>query len=360
MLNADSSRSKWSMIILTMAMVAAFSVPTHGQDAPAVHVGNTQINGIPDDWTHHHVVFSDPGTEQDAIRNGTHEQWLKTVNEPRYVIQQLKRKHNVQGPAVQDVEMRSRIAMQEDLVRRQPEITITGRNKPGLLSLKNDWAVAMGTGTHGTAGVYPAKYGFDTGTDSCNDYVVFPTAVTGSATVPNMVAYYKLYTSGTLSCNSGSPSQYWAVSLTNGTTYGTVTTSPVLSLDGQQVAFMESIGGSAYLVVVLMPAITSASATITSVTTTSCLANTTVNSAAQSTAPVVWCAKVLGGADDSISSPYYDYGSNTLYVGDHNSILHIFTNVFATAGNTSAPGEASHVNMVEVCSPARYTTRTPG
>lgn len=40
--------------------------------------------GIFDDWTHHHVIFSTPGTEEDAIRNGKHEQRLRIVSDPRY------------------------------------------------------------------------------------------------------------------------------------------------------------------------------------------------------------------------------------------------------------------------------------
>ena len=31
--------------------------------------------GLVDDWTTHHVIFSNPGTEEDAIRNGTYEAW---------------------------------------------------------------------------------------------------------------------------------------------------------------------------------------------------------------------------------------------------------------------------------------------
>jgi hypothetical protein len=49
------------------------------------------ITGIPDDWTHHHIVFSNPGTEAEAIKNGTHDRWLRIVNDPRYQLQQLQR-----------------------------------------------------------------------------------------------------------------------------------------------------------------------------------------------------------------------------------------------------------------------------
>jgi len=59
--------------------------------------------GIASDWSMHHVIFSNPGTEQEAVANGTYERWLKVVNDPRYIFQQLKRGEPVQGPAAEAV-----------------------------------------------------------------------------------------------------------------------------------------------------------------------------------------------------------------------------------------------------------------
>ncbi len=98
MMSANRIFVRLSTAAFVLAMIAVFGVRLRAQDVPAVHVGDTTITGIPDDWTHHHVFFTDPGTEQDAVMNGVHEQWLKTVNDPRYVIQQLKRGLPVQGP----------------------------------------------------------------------------------------------------------------------------------------------------------------------------------------------------------------------------------------------------------------------
>ncbi len=112
MMSANRFFVRLSTAAFLLAMMSVFGVRLRAQDVPAVHVGDTTITGIPDDWTHHHVFFSDPGTEQDAVKNGTHEEWLKTVNDPRYVIQQLKRGLPAQGPAAQDVEMRQRINAQ--------------------------------------------------------------------------------------------------------------------------------------------------------------------------------------------------------------------------------------------------------
>ena len=48
-------------------------------------------SGVPEDWSHHHAVFSSPGSYDDAVRKGTVDKWTKIVNEPRYQIQQLRR-----------------------------------------------------------------------------------------------------------------------------------------------------------------------------------------------------------------------------------------------------------------------------
>ncbi|MGD0117475.1 MAG: hypothetical protein ABSD30_05395 [Candidatus Binatus sp.] len=55
------------------------------------------------------------------------------------------------------------------------------------------------------------------------------------------------------------------------------------------------------------------------------------------TAPCMFSIPFSGGANDTNSSPYYDYspGSDTLYVGDNNGRLHKFNPVFA-----GAPAEA--------------------
>jgi hypothetical protein len=103
MSNANHCSTTVLKVALTLAAAAACSIPMRGQEAPAITVGNAQITGLPDDWTHHHVVFADPGTEGDALHEGNYERWFKVVNEPRYVVQQLKRQSSAQGPSSGDV-----------------------------------------------------------------------------------------------------------------------------------------------------------------------------------------------------------------------------------------------------------------
>ena len=102
MSNANHCSTTVLKVALMLAAAAAFSIPMWGQEAPAITVGNVQITGLPDDWTHHHVVFSDPGSADDAIQNGTYERWFSIVNDPRYVMQQIKRGLPAQGSAAVD------------------------------------------------------------------------------------------------------------------------------------------------------------------------------------------------------------------------------------------------------------------
>jgi len=75
-----------SVAFLAVAFVMALglTVVSTGQEIPA------QSAALIDDWTHHHLVFSNPGTFADALKNGTLARWYKITNDPRYQIQQLK------------------------------------------------------------------------------------------------------------------------------------------------------------------------------------------------------------------------------------------------------------------------------
>jgi hypothetical protein len=91
MTNANRSSFKLSVIALTLGMPLVCGVCTWGQEAAPDSKGKAQVTGLPDDWTYRHLIFSNPGTEKEAIRNGTHERWLRIVNDPRFIVQQLKR-----------------------------------------------------------------------------------------------------------------------------------------------------------------------------------------------------------------------------------------------------------------------------
>ena len=249
MSNAKSSWSKWPMISLTLAALAAFGTSMSAQSAQPIQVGNAQITGLPDDWTHHHVVFSDPGTERDAILNGKHDEWQRIVNDPRYVMQQLKRHAPAEGPSADAVAWmnslaRARansVAQETDPPDKRSPILPWGKRIGGP-KIHSDWSMDLGgTATTG-ADHYPAKYSFSTtsagacASSSTPDFVVYNTGQTGSNTgtkEANIIAYDNIYSG----CSGTVPTVYW--SYYTGT--GTAATSTVLSGDGTKVAFLETM-----------------------------------------------------------------------------------------------------------------------
>lgn len=157
---------------------------------------------------------------------------------------------------------------------------------------------------------YPAKYGVSLTGASCSDFVIYPTGQAGSTGVASVIAYYNLYTTG---CTGAVPSAYWAYN-----TGGTVTTSPVLSLDGSQVAFMQVSGTTASLVLLKWAA--GPPVTLTSQSSGSAYRSCT--------APCMYTLAFANGKNDTFSAPFYDYGHDVLYVGDDSGNLHQFTGVF--------------------------------
>lgn len=422
--------STWFLTSLILAALAALSLPALAQEA-AVHVGAVQIIGLPNDWTHHHVVFSDPGSSDDAIKNGTYNKWFSVVNDPRYVMQQLKRGLPVRGPAAVDAGYRAVLAskaasaLRDDLslspprLIKDPESPID-RVEPMVKRektppIKQDWSMLLtnaGTKPGVGAGMYPAKFSFDpTPSSPANcasaaspDYVVYNTGVpgvTGSSTAAGqatVVAFYNLY-SACSSDTSGPkivPAVYWAFN-----TGGTVSTSVVLSSDGTQMAFIQtpSSGNTNPQLVVLKPGTTlqtgrtltgtiatsgtevtltgtsqtftaadvgaqiststgniPASDTIATILSTTTATLTTAPTSAKTGATITITADALSpfplssstctaapcmtavsfngtasSRTDTISSPFYDYSGDNLYVGDAQGYLHKFHPVFDAA-----------------------------
>jgi hypothetical protein len=152
--------------------------------------------------------------------------------------------------------------------------------------------------------------------------------VNGAAGVPTIVALDNLYTG----CTGTVPSTYWAY---NTGASGAVVTSPALSGDGKQVAFVQSATGSGATLVLLKWA--ASSGTVLAPVTLTAVTNANYRAC---TAPCMTTIAFSGGTThvDTNSSPFYDFahGSDTLYVGDDVGSLHKFTGVFS-----GSPAEAT-------------------
>jgi hypothetical protein len=265
-------------------------------------------SGFPEDWTHHHVVFSEPGTLHEASGRGSFDSWYKTVTNQRFTFQQHKRGEHPRSDKDKDRKDRGDKGLQ---------------TPPPL---DRDWSTTLG-GAGVAPGVYPAKWQFSVANaPSCSDYVVFPVnkaGVSGLGGQPNIVGYQDLYVNagGSGFCPGTAPTVLFSYFVGA----GTVQTSPVLGLSVGQVAYVESIPGGSKFHVLKGAGTGTSNGTIVAP-----VAPGTGNTATDI------AVTMNGGVSVTRSSPFYDYAYDVAYVGDDNGKLHKFTPVF-----NGAPAEVT-------------------
>ncbi len=343
-------------IPVALVMSLLFVPLLWGQDHPA------QKTGFPDDWSHHHVVFSDPGTSEQAAHSGALDRWQRITTDPRYVLQRAKRDAAAKGKLNFDqmlppADDERPVVEEEQQDRFAPPVTGANGFRRGLTpaarsahfvdapalrrpihwwgrppqSLHEDWSENMGSGATVGLGMYPAKYSFALSSANCGsatqpDFVVYNTSLAGSSTQASIIAYDNLYTG----CSGTVPAAYWAYN-----TGGTVVTSVALSLDGSQVAFAQTNStGAATLVLLKWKASTTESAGAPATPTAA-----TASGYRTCTAPCSLTLTFSGtSANDSASSVFCDYATDTIYVGDDAGQLHKFSGVFqGTPGEIASP-----------------------
>lgn len=170
-------------------------------------------------------------------------------------------------------------------------------------------------------------------TDGLSNFVWNHTTLQGGVGQASIVAYKNLYSS----CGGTVPTAFWSY-FTN----GIVQTSPALSLDGKQLAFVQSSAGGVASLVLLKWA--SAAVTAGSPVT---LTTQTASAYSACTAPCMLTLQFNGAHNDTNSSPFYDYTNDILYVGDDNGVLHKFTPIFnggTPAEITTSPWPVSLTN----------------
>jgi hypothetical protein len=295
--------------------------------------------GVPEDWSHHHVVFSNPGSFDDAMRNREVDKWSGVVHDPRYQIQQLRR----------------------GLWRRPDEGAF---QRPDPL-LRTDWSMDLGAGATAGAGQYPAKYTFSTTTASCSDWVAYNTSVAGvSGGQANIAAFSNLYDT---TCAAPNPSVAWAYF----TGTGKAATSSILSADGTKIAFIENPASGAAILRILAwhagqgtPTAASTPEKEYTNTTAGDVSNTAWNATNCPAADSCLISVAFQDGDqDTSSAPFYNYSNDTLYVGDSTGKLHQFTGVFrGTPGevvSATAPVWPVTVSANKLTSPV-YDSGTSG
>lgn len=274
---------------------------------------------LPTDWSHRHLIFTRPGSAEVERR---------VSEDPRYWQQMYRREQSLAVTREVPEFERDRFGFP---TRRRIHHANTKQ------AMHRDWSEDLGSGGLHIAGNYPAKFSFSTTTANCAsattpDFVVYSTGLPGiTTTQADIVAFDNLYSG----CTAPVPTVYWAFN-----TEGAVYTSPVISRDGTQIAFVQTNGGPASALVLLKWA--AGSGTLS--TPTHLNPNTTSNAAYRAcTAP---CDTTLNLTNtDSTSSVFYDYSNDIAWVGDSGGLLHKFTGVFS-----GTPAEAGSPWPVTVSS----------
>src|SRR5277367_4757014 len=233
-------RTSLTVVVGTL-MLGMLALPARGQERAAPDMTNlvngyeraahSSFVGIPTDWSTSHVVFSAPEPGSDAED--------QAQQDPRYWMQQIRRAQLQADDSQAEVSTdwsSASSAVPDKKKNKKPKKS----KKTKKLAIKKDWSVSLGgTGAKVGAGFFPAKYTYGTTAASCTDYVAFNTSLAGSATQASVISFTNIYSG----CGGTVPTTAWAFN-----TGGTVSTSITPSFDGTQVAFVESVGTTATLV----------------------------------------------------------------------------------------------------------------
>lgn len=143
---------------------------------------------------------------------------------------------------------------------------------------------------------------------------------TNAAGQPTIVAFNQIYRSCVATPAQRLPSTFWSYN----TGVGAVADlSPVISLNGSQVAFVQRTSNQASLV--LLKWSSSSPGTVGNPTVPT---SVTAANYRTCTAPCMTVLPFNGNPNNTYSSPFYDYAGDVVYVGDDSGRLHKFTGVF--------------------------------
>jgi len=212
-----------SLSVCVFCIVMISSILTQGQTA------SKPAAGVPDDWTHRHLVFSNPGTFTDAVKNGTLENWYKITNEPRYQMQQLKRstlQRNLSGAA--DFAARTAIVSASAAAT---EAASKNPKKPTNEPVKKDWSMNLGdvqTGASLTAvvGTTISASTVPSGSNFTLDGVTFTANPPSSESATLTVNSLPTSSSNTVTVTNGSNHFVLTENATAGSATGTFNTLP--------------------------------------------------------------------------------------------------------------------------------------
>ena len=132
---------------LLLAAATALSVPAFAQNV------QNASGGLPQDWSHRHLIYSSPAAEDDLDATGDADEWSSKANDPRFVAA-FERKERLSASTISGSGAAA------------PRLKVVAKQKPPPARIDpplphRDWSNVMGGASGvGSAGVYPAKFNF--------------------------------------------------------------------------------------------------------------------------------------------------------------------------------------------------------
>ncbi len=337
-------------VVFCAAILLLAAGTMHAQDALPVPDPYTSRFGGPQDWSDQHVIYT---------RNGSVEDMLKLRDDPRFlnsiVLHYMREHRNQLGQPATAADPQGL----EPSAPWHPPQYLPFPNS-GSKRRKVDWAVSLGPTAGMAIGETPAVYVYNYATPSCSDFVVYTInapATTGAPGQANLFALKNLYTNGAGAgfCAGTAPSVLFSYAIGTG---GSML-SPVLSLDGTKVAWIENrTATTSYLHITNWVANQGTSA-VWPVAVTGTFSNglctpagSSCDDAIQYTASVYPGCPTAYSAGNGHSDLYVDYPTNTGFISANNGLLYHIKNIFST---TTAPS-------IDFCIPVNSTfeaTPTP-
>jgi hypothetical protein len=335
-------------------------------------------HGIPEDWSHRHIIYT---------RNGSVEDMMRLRDDPRFlhsVILHYMREHPnrtgqsatgvLNDPSLNDLGWNEARSNESSLSDNASGADTQGFRPPLRYPIpparnkrpKVDWSVSLGPTAGLALGESPSIYTYNYTKPSCSnlsaappvvgDFAVYTINAAASVGMPgqaNLVGLTNLYTTGagTGFCSGTGPSFLFSYAIGGGAS----PLSPVISLDGTKIGWIENRTAThAYLHTTIWVANQGASATYPSAVTGTfsngvCTpAGSSCDNALDYTASTYPGCPTAYTAGNGHSDLYVDYASNSGFISANNGLLYHIKNIFS---NTTSPA-------VDFCIPVNSTFET--
>ncbi len=369
------SLARLQRVVLCLGILSMPMANLTAQEALPIPEQSKPLLGGPRDWSNQHIIYT---------RNGSTEDMLGLKDDPRFVhsilLHALRERRSKTGSNAnifgQNASQNGSIFGEAALPLPRPNPDRNPFNPPSFhlparsKHSKVDWSISLGPTAGLAIGETPAVYTYNYSTPSCSNLTATPPTVgdftvytiNATPTIPsstvapgqaNLIGLTNLYSTGNGSgfCTGTGPSFLFSYAIGSGGS----ALSPVLSLDGSKIAWIENrTSTTSYLHVTTWVANDGISATFPTAptgtfTNGSCVPSTSSCDFAlnYTNATYSGCSTAFS-AGNGHSDLYVDYPSNTGFISANNGLLYHIKNIFSTTVSPS----------IDFCIPVNTTFET--